>query len=238
MPAAIAGLVALSAVVAPGVRSAGAVEPPIQITVLTCDTAPEVVAVANPGLEPRDLAGWQLRSDPPDQEVFDLSVAGTLSPGETVYIQSGYGAAGTLVWSQRPVLRDGDPTDYVQMVDNAGQFVQQVNCAATSAGEIPFGGGPPSVASDTPALLTTVLGGWLTALGLAVLLLVVLGGLARGGNVPAAVRLAPDLLPPAQRFPRATGRHRAAAGWYLLVPVAALAVAALLAAVEHGRGHR
>lgn len=235
----MAGAVALFAAAAPGLRSADAARPPVQISILTCDTTPEVVAPVNPGLEPGDLAGWQLRSDPPSQESFDLSVAGKLAPGETVYVQSGYGAFGPSAWSQQQVFRDGDPTGYVQLVDSAGRFVQQVNCVATLAGEIPFGGGPPSEVSNTPALLITVLGGWLAAFGLAVLLVAVLGARASGGNVAPAVRLTPSSSPPAPRLSRAPGgRPQAASGWHILVPVVAFAAAALLAGVAHRRGRR
>jgi hypothetical protein len=156
--------------------------PDIQITSLICSEDPEVVAVTNQGSSAQDLSGWSLKSDPPQNEVFDLSAVGVLAPGATVFVQSGPQASGSFVWSTNLVFRAGDTSDYARIVDNHGATVQQVNCAGPSpttpptpspapqtAAPLPDGGGPPgpSGSSLLSATLTIAAGGLLIVLALA-----------------------------------------------------------------------
>jgi hypothetical protein len=156
--------------------------PGIRITSLICNEDPEVVAVTNQGSSAQDLSGWSLKSDPPQNEVFDLSALGVLAPSATVFVQSGPHAGGSFVWSTNLVFRDGDSSDYARIVDNHGSTVQEVNCARSSPttgstpspapqtdAAVPNGGGPPG--SSEPSLLsatvTIAAGGLLIVLAVA-----------------------------------------------------------------------
>jgi len=161
---------------------ASAQAPDIRISSLICNEDPEVVAVTNQGSSPQDLSGWSLKSDPPQNEVFDLSVVGMLAPGATVFVQSGPHASGSFVWSTNLVFRDGDSSDYARIVDNHESTVQEVNCAGPSpttsstpsptpqtVAGVPNGGGPPgsSEPSSLSATLTIAAGGLLIVLAVA-----------------------------------------------------------------------
>ena len=112
--------------------------PDVQISKLECIDSPdaagiqELVVVTNQGGAPQSLTGWELRSDPEANEMFDLSVVGSLLPGGSVSIQSGPSASGVFIWSTSEVFRDNDPPDYVKLVDNTGATVQQVNCPGSA----------------------------------------------------------------------------------------------------------
>ncbi len=144
----------------------------VGIVQLNCDGAPEVVAVQNRGTEAQAMTGWRLESDRPEDGRFDLSTAGVLDAGESVFVQSGPGAGGLFRWSTQPVFRDGDPSDYARIVDGAGTVVQQVNCAGapapspTPAADVPNGGGlpPPGDGAVSPAA-TALVGGLIMVLG-------------------------------------------------------------------------
>ena len=160
--------------------------PDVQITDLICNDEPERVVIENLGDAEQDLAGWQLQSDPSDSEVFDLSVIGSLQPGASATIQSGPSTFGTLSWAEEFVFRDDDPTDYAQIVDDAGTVVHQVDCSGgtapeptptpspepSPAAEVPLGGGPPP--PDVNALSSAMLiliGGSVAAAGIGVVAL-------------------------------------------------------------------
>jgi hypothetical protein len=127
--------------------------------------------LTNSGSEAVDLTGWSLQSDP-STESYDLTAAGTLTAGASVFINSGSGATGAFVWSTAEIFRNGDATDFVSLMDAGGAVVGTVNCPASTpaANGIPDGGGPPGESSALAAgvvaaaagallvVLTTVLG--------------------------------------------------------------------------------
>ena len=168
------------------VSPAGAQGPDVQIAQLSCNGDPELVVIENFGDTAQTLAGWELQSDPPDSQTFDLSTLGTqLVPGASISIQSGPSAGGVFQWTLEFIYRDDDPTDYARIVDDTGAIVHQVNCAeATSTpsptpspepspvGEVPNGGGAPPITSgsSSPAMILLV-GGSLAVAGLAVIAL-------------------------------------------------------------------
>jgi hypothetical protein len=90
------------------------------------------VAVTNQGVSAQDLTGWSVKSDPVATEMYDLTGVGVLAPGVTVFIESGPAASGTFVWSQSFIFRDGDPSDFVRIVDSTGAVVTEVSCQGTS----------------------------------------------------------------------------------------------------------
>jgi hypothetical protein len=173
---------------------AAAAAPDVRIAGVDCAGDPEVVQVKNFGDEDQDLTGWELQSDGNDP--FDLTPAGTIPAGGSVFVESGPGAQATFKWSSAQVFRDNDPTDYVRLVDNAGAAKGETACAqatatptsapaatptptlAPTANGIPNGGGPPGAPEGvlSPVLLIyaggAVIGGvaaiGITWMGLAV----------------------------------------------------------------------
>jgi hypothetical protein len=161
------------------VSIAGAQGPDVQIVQLGCNTDPELVVIKNLGDAAQDLTGWELQSDPPDSEVFDLSVLGSQQPEESNTIRSGPSATGVFNWGLEFVFRDDDPTDYARIVDDTGAVVHQVNCGEVAPepsptpspepsppADVPDGGGPPPPPGD--ALLAAVMvlvGGSMAAAG-------------------------------------------------------------------------
>jgi hypothetical protein len=118
------------------ISTARAQEPDVQITELDCNGDPELVLIKNLGDAAQPLGDWQLQSDPPDSEVFDLTMLGGLVPGPAVSIQSGPSAGGAFIWGGLEfVFRDDDPTDYARIVDDTGVIVHQVNCAGAATPE-------------------------------------------------------------------------------------------------------
>ncbi len=232
-------------------------QPKVQIQELHCEGDPETILIKNTGSTSQSLAGWKLQSDPA-AESFDLSAIGNLAAGASVLIESGPGATATFIWSKQPIFRDGDQTDYARLVDNNGQTVHQLACgqprsptpapaAATPtpppAGQIPNGGGPPSVDGFSTPLLLVALGGWLTAGGLLALVLPWLR-LAKGRIMtrPYSTAAAAIAAPVSKRAaaqtsprPRSPGRRRTArstapSGAALLVLGLAFVLALLLVA--------
>ncbi len=120
---ALAIVLALAAVSPSGAQGAD-----VQIAQLSCSGDPELVVIENFGDAAQTLTGWELQSDPPASEIFDLSVLGGLAPGASVSIQSGPSASGVFKWSLDEIFRDNDATDYVRLVDDTGAIVDQVNC--------------------------------------------------------------------------------------------------------------
>jgi hypothetical protein len=168
------------------VSPAGAQGPDVQIAELSCSGDPERVVIENFGDTAQTLAGWELQSDPPDSQTFDLSTLGTqLVPGASNSIQSGPSAGGVFQWTLEFIYRDDDPTDYARIVDDTGAIVHQVNCfeaaptpsptpspEATPAAEVPNGGGAPPITSGSPSSTMILLGGGsLAAAGLAMIAL-------------------------------------------------------------------
>ncbi len=168
------------------VSSAGAQGPNVQIAELECSGDPELVVIENLGDAAQTLAGWELQSDPPDSEIFDLTVLGGLAPGASVSIQSGPSAGGVFKWGLEFIYRDDDPTDYARIVDDTGEIVHQINCAAgatptpsptpspepSPAVEVPNGGGAPPIPSGSPSpAMILLIGGSLAVAGLAMIAL-------------------------------------------------------------------
>lgn len=219
---------ALAIVLALGaVSSVGGQGVDIRISELQCTGDPEVVVIENAGETAQTLTGWELQSDPPDSEVFDLGALGGLQPGTSVFIQSGPSASGVFNWGMEFIFRDDDATDYARIVDDTGTVVDQVDCGGDVApqptstptptaspqasptpsptpepspgpGDVPNGGGPPPPSGDTL---------------LAALLLLVGGGMAAAGVATGAfagLRLlsSPVAGTAATPAPRETGSHR------------------------------
>lgn len=174
-------------------HSAGAQGAGVRISELQCNADPEVVVIVNEGGQDVDVSSWQLQSDPTLAESFPLFLVRILSPRESVTIHSGPSAAGAFVWSRESVFRDGDPTDFAQLVNTAGDVVAKVPCepvqqptatvtatpaqtpapepsptaTVLSANGVPFGGGPPGVATGLiPPAAMVVAGSWLLTAGL------------------------------------------------------------------------
>ncbi len=169
------------------VPPAGAQGPDVQIAQLSCSGDPELVVIENFGDTAQTLDGWELQSDPPDSETFDLAVLGSLAPGASISIQSGPSAGGVFMWTLEFIYRDDDPTDYARIVDDTGAIVHQVNCAEATpaptpsptpssepspAGEVPNGGGaPPLTSGSSSSSMILFLGGSLAVAGLAMIAL-------------------------------------------------------------------
>jgi hypothetical protein len=159
----------------------------VRISELTCNTDPEVITVVNEGNTEVSMTGWNLQSDPTAQESLALAQFGSLFPGQTVMVESGPAASGAFVWSQNFLFRDGDPTDFARLANDAGFELVKVNCQAAqataapvqtsapaptstvlSAAAAPVGGGPPGAAAGPIApLALMVFGSGLVSAGLA-----------------------------------------------------------------------
>lgn len=179
----VAGSILAIAFALAGVSSARGQGPDIQIVRLECTGDPELVVIENRGDAPQEkLDGWQLQSDPLDSEVFDLNVLGGLQPGALVFIQSGPSATGVFKWGLEFIFRDDDPTDYARIVDDTGAVIHQVNCRDEVAPEpsptpspqpsppadVPDGGGPPPPPGHALlAVMMVLIGGSMTASGVA-----------------------------------------------------------------------
>jgi hypothetical protein len=153
----------------------------VSISQLRCETEPEIIVITNNSSTNQDINGWKLVSDPTETEVLDLSGIGVLIAGESVFIEAGPGASGAFVWSSESVLRDDDATDFVRLVDDAGETVAEMACAqptptpsrttpTPTAVTVPNGGGPPPEAGRAAASLLAVLagGGLVTAASMAI----------------------------------------------------------------------
>lgn len=156
--------------------------PDVRIVQLECSGDPELVVIENRGDAEQALAGWRLESDPPDSEVYDLTVLGGLQPGASVFIRSGPSASGVFKWGLEFIFRDDDPTDYARIVDDTGAVAHQVNCPGGVAPEgsptpspapspsngVPNGGGPPPPPGGTlSSAMMALVGGAVVAAGMA-----------------------------------------------------------------------
>ena len=110
----------------------------VQVTRVDCQSAPRKIAIENLGDSAQDLAGWRLRSDLPGEE-FDLSPAGTLESGATVYVFNGDGSPETpelagieWIYPWNPGSLDfvlgEDGTDFIELVDPTGGAVSNKPC--------------------------------------------------------------------------------------------------------------
>ncbi len=165
------------------VSPAGAQGSDVQIAQLSCSGDPELVVIENFGDTAQTLTSWELQSDPPDSQAFDLTVLGGLAPGASISIQSGPSAGGVFKWGLEFIYRDDDPTDYARIVDDTGAIVHQVNCADATptpsptpepspAAEVPNGGGAPPITSGSPSpAMILLVGGSLAVAGLAMIAL-------------------------------------------------------------------
>jgi len=217
-----------------------------QIKSVDCTSQPEVVAITNLTQQIQVLTGWRLISDPPSEQSFDLGVIGALSPGETVYIESGPKAQGAFVWSHEEIFRDGDPTDYARLVSADGTFFDEFKCPASltqpgsptpGANLVPDGGGPPLPRGAGRLPLTVSAGGLLSALGLAVMAVAAAGAWAARQPAVAAV-LPPDS---GRTAPRPLERRRQgswAGSLWLAAGIVALVAAASLAITQSPRRRR
>ena len=167
------------------VSPAGAQGPNVQIAQLSCGGDPELVVIENSGDTAQTLTGWELQSDPPDSQSFDLAVLGGLAAGASISIQSGSSASGVFRWTLELVYRDDDATDYARIVDDTGAIVHQVNCAdatptpaptasptPASVAEVPDGGGAPTITGgSSSAAMILLIGGSLAVAGAALIAL-------------------------------------------------------------------
>ena len=165
------------------VSRAHAQQADVQIAQLSCSGDPESVVIENFGDAVQTLTGWELQSDPPDSQTFDLTVLGGLAPGASISIQSGPSAGGVFKWGLTLIFRDDDPADYARIVDDTGAIVHQVNCAEATpsptpspepspAAEVPNGGGAPPIPSGSPSpTMILLVGGSLAVAGLAMIAL-------------------------------------------------------------------
>ncbi|MCH6556189.1 MAG: lamin tail domain-containing protein [Chloroflexi bacterium] len=127
------------------VSPAGAQGPDVQIAELTCSGDPELVVIENFGDTAQTLTGWELQSDPPDSQTFDLRDLGAnLAPGASISIQSGPSAGGVFKLGLEFIFRDDDPSDYARIVDDTGAIVHQVNCAEGTPSSTDTDGDGPS----------------------------------------------------------------------------------------------
>ena len=205
------------------ISPAGGQGPDVQIAQLSCSGDPELVVIENFGDTAQTLANWELQSDPPDSEIFDLTVLGGLAPGASISIQSGPSAGGVFNWTLEFIYRDDDPTDYARIVDNSGAVVHQVDCAAgatptPSPADVPNGGGPPAPTGGAlSSTMMVLIGGSLAAVGVATLAL-------------PRLRLLPSAAPrsPVQRLGRDDSGRRPSSATFGLAVAALAAVIFLL----------
>lgn len=218
-----------------------------QIKSLDCASQPEVVAITNLSQETQVMTGWRLLSDPPDQQSFDLGVIGALSPGETVYIESGPNAQGAFIWSHDEIFRDGDSTDYARLVSAEGTFFDEFRCPAAAtqpasptptpgANLVPNGGGPPLPRGASRLPLAVGAGSLLSALGLAVIVAAAAGSWA--ARQPALATALPSDSGRMARRPKEGRRQRGSGRLWLAAAILALAAAASLAIADSPRRRR
>ncbi len=203
--------------------------PDVQIAQLQCSGDPELVVIENLGDAAQEFTGWELQSDPPDSEIFDLSQFSSLAGGvgASLTIQSGPSASSLIAdprWQTGEfIFRDDDPTDYARIVDNTGEVVHQVNCSAAatptpSPADVPNGGGPPAPTGGAlSSTMMVLIGGSLAAVGVATLAL-------------PRLRLLPSAAPrsPVQRLGRDDSGRRPSSATFGLAVAALAAVIFLL----------
>lgn len=252
-----AGLLAfLAAAVVSGGGSAVAAASDVRLAGVDCASSPEVVEVKNFGTDNQSLSGWKLQSDGNDP--FDLTSAGTIPAGGSIFIESGPGAQAALKWSASQVFRDNDPTDYAKLVDDTGATKGQTACAQATAaptaaptptptpaaGAVPNGGGPPGAPDEllSPAMLIYAGGSAIGAVvGLAVAWMGIGFGLEQRRKRRKGAEDQPEPEPPTAMAaepssvsvtaPRAASRRLAAPTQPLLVAIIVALTAAVFVAL-------
>ncbi len=252
-----AGVLALTTVLVSGGGPAAAAASDVRLAGVDCAASPEVVEVKNFGSTEQDLTGWKLQSDGNDP--FDLTPAGTIPAGGSIFIESGPGAQATFKWSTAQVFRDNDPTDYAKLVDDTGATKGQTACAQATAaptaaptptptpapGLVPNGGGPPGAPDGVLSPITLIYAGGSivgTIVGLSVAWMGIGLGLGwrrkRGkgaeedaeADAPAEPSRDPaPVVVAPARAARAPGRQAASAQPLLIALVVALGAAVLVA---------
>jgi len=141
-PLALGVLVAMAAfgLFAPAARAAA----DVQVTALDCTGHPRKVRIENLGDAAVSLSGWQLQSDPAEGGPFDLGQAGSLAAGQKIYVFNGHPvqdppqnpALGFYRWGVDATffLRANDSNDYVRIVDNQGNTVDERHCEGVPGG--------------------------------------------------------------------------------------------------------
>ena len=127
----------------------------VRVTALDCESHPRRIRVENMGDAPQDLTGWQLQSDPAEGTPFDLGQVGTLGSGGKIYVFQGHlspdanPSINFYRWGDNDdfFLRANDSSDYVRIVDSAGNTVMQKNCEGVSPTPSP----EVTAAPDPPA---------------------------------------------------------------------------------------
>lgn len=176
----------------------------VLVTELRCESDPEIVVIRNEGASDVDLRGWRLESDPVGEQQFDLSQVGTLPASASVTIASGPSAQAIFVWSQDFIFRDGDPGDFVRLIDAGGSVIQEGTCARqpspgphASPGapspdgsvDLPNGGGPPLAPEGGSGLTLLLTGGLLLSAGLTLTAISLLLGAAFARNTARSPEL-------------------------------------------------
>jgi hypothetical protein len=138
-------LIALLVVVAAGsIAPAAHAAADVQITALDCVGHPRKIRIENLGDQAVSLSGWQLQSDPAEGGPFDLGQAGSLAAGQKIYVFNGHPvqnppqnpALGFYRWGVDATffLRANDSNDYVRIVDNQGNTVDERHCEGVPGG--------------------------------------------------------------------------------------------------------
>jgi len=225
----------------------------VKIATLDCAASPEVIEISNAGPDAEDLAGWKLVSDPLASQSYDLSALGTLPPGSSIFVEAGPAAAATFTWSNSEVFRDGDPSDFARLANDAGQAVSQVACAATQGatiaptatasaaplGDIPDGGGPPGDAAKfiVRPLVAVVAGAALLAVGFVAFTAALIGTASPRLRLGASrsTILSPMPLPPPTRMPFPVSRRPRRGSEPVLLALTAAILAAVIVALFNQR---
>ncbi len=252
----------LGALVITGDTTPASAKSDVTVTELDCNGSPELVVLTNQGADPQDLTGWKLESDPPADESLDLVPLAIIWPDQSVMIESGPRAEAAFTWARKFVFRNDDPTDYVQIRDDANNVVQKVSCGAQptataepttvptptalpatatpSVDDVPSGGGLPGSAGGgglSPTFVT-VLGASLTTGGLVLLsttaLLAMPSRSRRRAKLPAIV--IPDPSPTVVR--RGSQQDATSNTQLLMGAIAALTVLATLLLLFGSEGKR
>jgi hypothetical protein len=143
----------------------------LQVTQLECSIHPglfDVMYIRNNGDATQDLSGWRLVSDPEASEQMSLTVAGALNPGQQLIVVAGlHGVAvpsqNLYLWTNLEVLRDGEPVDYVKLLDGSGALVSGMDCTGQPLGVAPAPAEPQPQSQGQQTAPTTQTGTSATA---------------------------------------------------------------------------
>jgi hypothetical protein len=241
LPARLVAGTLLAAAIALIAVTAASAQAEIGIVSLNCDDDPEEVVIENSGDVAQDLAGWTLESDADaEPEVFDLSTLGSLQPGASVFIRSGPSATGVFTWSENFIFRDGDATDYVRIVDDAGATIGEMSCEAAAqttptaeptaeptpapAHNVPNGGGAPPDAGGLSAMTTVGIGALMAALGSVAVAFSRIGARLTGAGPSLAAPAGAPEAPPRRRGAPVAQRPKEQTLGRIILAVATLAL--------------